>query len=111
MRRSLIIGFLVGLTLAGCGRTEDDTRRIRMPFKAKLAKMETPGSFQVLVVARGAGLSQIRESVRYPATVYCLRQFGTSNILWQTSPATGDWAMSRGRDDRLVFQGKCQTRP
>ena len=37
----------------------------------------------------------VRESVRFPVTRYCISAYGGSDADWEIDPATGDWAFTR----------------
>jgi hypothetical protein len=109
MRRGILAALVAAVALGGaCARKPRGAAL--MPFKAKLSETrEDPAVFAVTVTPTGgAGLEQLRESIRYPATVHCIGLFGTSTVLWQTDPASGDWAFSRS-GDQLVFRGQCLT--
>ena len=80
-----------------------------MPFRAKLAKGEEKRNFSVAVVHNGSGVEEVRESVRFPATRYCLLTFGGSEVDWAIDSATGDWAFVQN-GDKLIFNGRCTKR-
>lgn len=108
--RGLLILSLAA-TVTSCGRLgigngskRAETER-ELPFKAKLKKGEER-AFTVSVANKGAGVAQVRESVRFEATKYCLLTFGGSDAEWQISPVSKDWAFTQD-GDKLVFNGKC----
>ena len=80
-----------------------------LPFRAKLIETDEPRVFSVAVANRGAGVAQVRESVRFQGTAYCLFEFGSSHIDWVIDPATQDWAF-RQDGEQLRFQGRCTVR-
>lgn len=102
------------LSLAGCaslgfGNASNRANSEKeLPFRAKL-KTGEGRAFSVSVANRGAGLDQVRESVRFEATKYCLLQFGGSDATWEINPATKDWAFTRDGSS-LVFRGTCSVR-
>ncbi|MEM6408118.1 MAG: hypothetical protein AAF700_06825 [Pseudomonadota bacterium] len=107
MLRGLVLIALVG-SVAACGGRNSVQRAdapIELPFKAKLSKGEAR-DFSVSVDSEGKGLEEVRESVRFEATKYCLGTFGGSDATWTTDPATGDWAFNRD-GTRLIFNGEC----
>ncbi|TDL84241.1 hypothetical protein E2L08_01890 [Palleronia sediminis] len=117
----LAIMAMAGAVTASCGSLPSipypgSDRLLRMvperqlPFAAEIAADRAQPEFQVLVDARGAGLPQLRESVRHPATMHCIRYFGTSDIDWTTVGGPDDWSVGQAPDGRLVFSGRCTGR-
>lgn len=110
MLRGLLI-ISLALVVTSCGRLGlgNASKRAEtentLPFKAKLSKGEDR-AFSVAVVNKGAGVAQVRESVRFEATKYCLLTFGGSDAEWQISPVSKDWAFSQD-GDKLIFNGEC----
>ncbi|MEO0918107.1 MAG: hypothetical protein AAFY31_14145 [Pseudomonadota bacterium] len=80
-----------------------------LPFRASLSKGDDRRDVTVRVRAGGVGVADVRESVRFPATRYCLTTFGGSDTAWVIDPSTGDWAFSRDGQD-MIFQGRCVAR-
>lgn len=103
------------LTVAGCGTVQRVTglggpKAARaLPYKAKLARGEDRRDFTVSVTNRGAGVAEVRESVRFQATEYCLFRYGSSDADWQIDPVTGDWAYMQD-GNKLRFTGRCTAR-
>ena len=81
----------------------------RLPYKAKLSKGDDKRDITITVVNKGAGLSEVRESVRFEATKYCLLNYGGSDAEWTLDPATGDWAFATS-DEALIFTARCSAR-
>ena len=112
LKRWIILGS-VAVVLSGCssvrerffGSQADRT----LPYRASLTKGEDRRDFLVRVVAGGASVAAVRESVRFPATRYCLETFGGSDALWVRDPGTGDWAFTRDGQD-MIFRGRCVAR-
>lgn len=110
MLRLTVIAALV-LSTASCGRLGigDPSRRaegvVQLPFNAKLSKGEER-AFTVSVAHEGNGVAEVRESVRFEATKYCLLNFGGSDADWAIDPASDDWAFTQD-GDRLIFAGEC----
>ena len=77
-----------------------------LPYRAQLRSGDDPRNFVVTAQAGGVGVDAARESVRFPATRYCLETYGGSDVDWVMDPATGDWAFSREGQD-MLFQGRC----
>lgn len=108
----------LALALTGCSGLRDrlnifkgrDSTERSLPYKAKLSKNKAdPRDLTITVASRGDGLEEVRESVRFQATKYCLKTFGSSDADWQIDPETGDWAYTSSADT-LTFQGRCTGR-
>lgn len=110
MRSALIL--LLALSLTGCSyfrRNGEGVASAELPFKASITKGEDRRDFSVRVRAGGAEVADVRESVRFPATRYCLSIFGGSDADWTIDPVTGDWAFVRDGED-MIFTGHCASR-
>jgi hypothetical protein len=110
MIRLLLITSLV-LTAASCSRLSRDKSRNAateraLPFKAKLSTGEDKRDIAIAVVNKGAGVEEVRESVRFEATKYCLLNYGGSDAEWQISSVSEDWAFTQD-GDKLVFNARC----
>ncbi len=103
------------LSVAGCGAAgrvigTDEAKAARaLPYKARLSRSDDRREFTVSVAGRGAGVAEVRESVRFEATEYCIFGFGSSDAQWNIDPASGDWAFTQS-GDRLIFAGRCTAR-
>lgn len=114
MRNIVVVALALGL--AGCAVTESlnlGKGKIRgdrnMPYRTVLVPGDDGRSFVVEARAPGAPLDDLRESVRLPATRYCLTTYGSSDIDWTLDPETGDWqATVDGEVQR--FSGVCLAR-
>ena len=115
MRNGVLILACLTLTLAGCASVRErvfgggSQSAASLPFRASLARGEDRRDFVVRVRAGGATVDDVRESVRFPATRYCLTTFGGSDTRWVTDNATGDWGFSRDGQD-MIFTGRCVAR-
>ncbi|RLJ60317.1 hypothetical protein BCF46_0515 [Litoreibacter meonggei] len=112
IRLLLIISLVLGT--ASCSRLSRDKSRNAsseraLPFKAKLSKGEDKRDIAIAVVNKGAGVEEVRESVRFEATKYCLLNYGGSDAEWQISPVSDDWAFTQD-GDKLVFNARCIAR-
>lgn len=111
VRLLVLISF--GLVLSGCGiqqRLFGSEADRALPYQAKLTKGEEDArEIAVSVKATTASVAQVRESVRFQATRYCLETFGGADTLWSRDSATGDWAFTRDEDE-MVFRGRCVAR-
>ncbi|PTX56558.1 hypothetical protein C8N43_1217 [Litoreibacter ponti] len=114
MIRALLIASLLAGTV-GCSLVSRDKSRgaegeRELPFKAKLrSSSDDRRAFDVSVRNKGAGLEEVRESVRFEATKYCLLNFGGSETEWRVSGGPDDWAFTQD-GDALVFSGRCTNR-
>lgn len=114
MRNILMLALAIGL--AGCGVTErlgGGPGKVRgdktMPYRTVLIPGDDGRSFVVQAEAPGVALDALRESVRLPATRYCLETYGGSDVDWTLDPATGDW-LSTSDGEHQVFSGTCLAR-
>lgn len=114
MRNILMLALAIGL--AGCGLTDRlgvGPGKVRgdktMPYRTVLVPGEDGRSFIVEAEAPGVPLAELRESVRLPATRYCLTTYGGSDVEWTLDPATGDW-QSVSDGELQVFSGVCLAR-
>lgn len=123
MRAGAIL-VLVAAMLSGCGLTQRlglnnigfglGQGRVRsdqtVPYKAALkASPEDPRTFTVSTKDLAVPLDDLRESLRYPATRYCIETFGASDIAWEVDTATGDWTSIDDGSER-VYSGRCTAR-
>ena len=113
LKRWIILGSVTVL-LAGCGTIRDrvfgGTQSDRaLPFRASLTKGDDRRDIAVRVRAGGVSVADVRESVRFQATRYCLSTFGGADTRWRIDPVTGDWAFTRDGQD-MIFQGRCVAR-
>jgi len=111
--RTAALGVLLATGLAGCGIQQRlgfarAAPEVVLPFRARLSKADEERQFTVRVAANGAAIDDLRESVRHPATGFCLLNFGGSGIDWETD-ATGEWR-SVADDGDLTFAGTCTAR-
>ncbi len=110
MRILLLLSMI--LALAACGNrnpARNATTNVELPFETKLDRGEDPRDIAVRVEHEGNGLEEVRESVRFEATKYCLLNFGGSDTDWDIDPATDDWAFTQDGDE-LIFTARCTVR-
>ena len=112
--RTVILLSMVALA-AGCGVRQrlgfgPAQPEVALPFKAELTQnAEDPRDFTVRIEDQGNGLEVTRESVRFPATAYCILSFGAAEIDWQMA-GREDWAGARQGDGSTVYGGRCMGR-
>jgi len=113
----LLVVALAALPLAGCGTIGGwvgdlwggETSDKALSYRAKLSKGAEQRDFLVTVQAGGVGVDAVRESARFPATRYCLKTFGGSEVDWLINPDTGDWSFARDGQE-MIFSGRCTAR-
>ena len=107
------------LALAGCGNfggglfglggLYGDGGGADLPYRAKVSRGAEKRNFVASVNAGGVGIDDVRESVRFGVTRYCIRNFGGSDAEWAVNRATCDWLVTRDGAD-MVFEGRCTVR-
>ena len=107
MMRFVVLSCCAAIALAGCGVDEDDILFDGQYFKTRL-KSERGDRPNFTVTARpvSASLLGAREAARYEATVYCVNNYGRSDIAWDVGPDSPDDALTID-SDTLVFAGRC----
>lgn len=106
VRLACLVALLPAL-LAACGQGQS-----RVSFNGNVypASVSTIGGdrarFSITVRNAGQGLEGAREAGRYEATVYCIRNFGSSAVRWTLSPDAEPSALVI-ENGALVFQGEC----
>ena len=63
-----------------------------------------PHGFSVRIRNAAKSIAGAREAARYEATIYCIEQFGTSDIIWSIGP--DDEAISLSNRS-LTLAGRC----
>ena len=110
---SLYTIIIVGLF--GCGSINHYFKGVNvkptepLPYKTSLSSQKNAEEFVVSVKNKEQGIEEVRESVRFEATKYCLLYFGTSDINWKISQITQDWAFD-SNSEKLIFSGQCEVR-
>ncbi|WP_371036671.1 MULTISPECIES: hypothetical protein [unclassified Rhodosalinus] len=106
-RRAIIAALAAAATLAACGQGQS-----RVAFDGNIypASVSTIGGerekFTISVRNAGQGLAGAREAGRYEATVYCIRNYGSSAVRWTLSPDAEASAL-RIENGALLLQGEC----
>ncbi len=110
-RLAIFLG--IAVMLSGCGLRDrifgDGQADTALPYRAKLTKGDDRRNITIRVRAGGVTVNDVRESVRFEATRYCIANYGGSDTRWLIDPATGDWAFSRDGQD-MIFTGRCTAR-
>ncbi|APG46442.1 hypothetical protein [Phaeobacter porticola] len=101
---------LGGAILAGCGDIiKDRPTYAGVPFKAKskaVNKKETLAKFTTTVSKATQSLDGARLAAHHDGTRYCIENFGSSRILWQSDPLDTDVGVPLD-GDTAVYAGTC----
>ena len=112
MKRTLLAALCLA-TLGGCGVLPRITIFQRsvpeapLPYVARLSVDRGASDFTVRVRTRGAPIVQWRESARFQGTRYCLRNFGSSEIDWQSRGGPEDWIVASLPGGQVQVAGRC----
>ncbi|MBW4960556.1 hypothetical protein [Sulfitobacter sp. CW3] len=105
--RFFVIACTIAAVLAGCSSREDRVAFDGIYFKTKISKVEGQRDvFTLLVKNASQSIDGAREAARYEATVYCVNNYGSSDIVWVVGPDTSADNL-RLVDDSLTFSGSC----
>jgi uncharacterized protein YceK len=96
------------LLISGCSGTIRNVNAVKFDghyFSARTAKIKSdPYGFTVRIRNAAKSIAGAREAARYEATIYCVEQFGTSDIIWSIGP--DDEAISLSNRS-LTLAGRC----
>ena len=108
MRRGLIICLATCALIAGCGPDEEDVLFDGQFYRSGVkTERGTRDRFTVTARPVSASLLGAREAARYEATVYCVNNFGRSDIIWTVGPESPDEQLTI-ENDTLTLSGRCQ---
>lgn len=100
-----------GLGLASCANQKlNSGRNVQfdgMTFRAKLSKGDDRAEFSIAVHEPSKSLSGAREAGRYEATKYCIKNYGTSDVIWTHGPDDAENSLIVV-DGSLQFSGRCK---
>lgn len=93
-----------------CGRDNPN----RVPFDGVVFKSKTKAvdkkvsraDFTSTIYDVSQSLDGAREAARYQGTIYCVTNYGTSNIAWTIGPET-DAGRLAIVDNNITFRGSC----
>lgn len=109
----IVLFAVLAFSLSGCSQlwsaNGEGVAAQTLPYRASLQRGEDRRDFTVTVRAPGATVGQVRESVRFQATRYCLPTYGSSEAEWSLDQSTDDWAFARAGEN-MVFTGRCIAR-
>ncbi len=93
--------------LAGCTSADDRILFDGQFYNAKLRKVERQRDvFTVSVKPVSRSLAGAREAGEYEAIVYCVNNYGSSDIIWAAGPSAPDGQLII-ENDTLNLQGRC----
>lgn len=94
-------------TVAACADSADIPRFDGLQFGGRLqADREDRRAFTAQVAPVSQSLAGAREAARHEGTVYCVRNYGSSDIEWIADPDADESALQI-EDDRLFVAGRC----
>lgn len=103
----IVLGCAVVALLGACTKREDRIAFDGQYFRTNISKIDGQRDVFTLVVRNASqSISGAREAARYEATVYCVTNYGSSDIVWVAGPDSPDAALRRDGDS-LIFQGAC----
>lgn len=108
-----LAGLVAALAVtSGCSLQKRENRLLfgghYFPIKAKAVdKKVSLANFTVTVDKASQSPDDAREAGRHGGTVYCIGNYGTSEIEWSLGPDS-DPAQLRIVDDKLTLSGTCQ---
>jgi len=106
--RALVTVVVASSLLAGCSGKMRNVNAVKFDghyFSGRASKIEAdPYGFTVRIRNAAKSISGAREAARYEATIYCIEQFGTSDIIWSIGP--DDEAISLSNRS-LTLAGRC----
>ena len=105
---SLSIAVLLGASLlSACSKAEDRVTFDGQFFRAKLSKVDKQrDQFSIEVSPVSASLDGARDAGRYEATRYCIKNYGTSVVIWAMGLDAEDGTL-RVENDKLQLRGAC----
>ncbi|MCF7748245.1 hypothetical protein GLP43_11800 [Sulfitobacter sp. M39] len=105
--KQIVLFCITAAVLAGCTAREDRLAFDGKYFRTKLNKVDGQRDVFTLRVRNASqSITGAREAARYEAAVYCVTNYGSSDIKWVVGPDTPPENL-RLVDDALTFQGAC----
>ena len=106
--RALVTVMVASTLLAGCSGKMRNVNAVKFDghyFAGRASKNNAdPHGFSVRIRNAAKSIAGAREAARYEATIYCIEQFGTSDIIWSIGP--DDEAISLSNRS-LTLVGRC----
>jgi len=106
--RALATVVVASTLVAACSGTIRNINAVKFDghyFAGRASKSSAdPHGFSVRIRNAAKSIAGAREAARYEATIYCIQQFGTSDIIWSIGP--DDEAISLSNRS-LTLAGRC----
>ena len=106
--RALATVVVASTLVAGCSGTIRNVNAVKFDghyFAGRASKSSVdPHGFSVRIRNAAKSIAGAREAARYEATIYCIEQFGTSDIIWSIGPDDEAISLSNGS---LTIAGRC----
>lgn len=106
--RALATVVVASTLVAACSGTIRNVNVVKFDghyFAGRASKSSAdPHGFSVRIRNAAKSIAGAREAARYEATIYCIQQFGTSDIIWSIGP--DDEAISLSNRS-LTLAGRC----
>jgi hypothetical protein len=107
MRLRALISFALVAAVSACAESGTIPRFDGLQFGGRLqADREDRRAFTAQVAPVSQSLAGAREAARHEGTVYCVRNYGSSDIEWISDPDADENALQI-EDDRLFVSGRC----
>ncbi|WP_300031286.1 hypothetical protein [uncultured Roseobacter sp.] len=97
---------LAALLLTGCGPDDDTIFFDGQFYRAKAKKDGERHQFRATARPVSASIEGAREAARYEAITYCVVNYGSSDIIWETDPDVPAEELQVA-DDTLTLTGSC----
>ena len=108
LRAGVCIALVASMLVAGCSGTIRNVNAVKFDghyFAGRATKSSVdPHGFSVRIRNAAKSIAGAREAARYEATIYCIEQFGTSDIIWSIGPDDEAISLSNGS---LTLAGRC----
>ena len=106
--RALATVVVASTLVAACSGTTRNVNAVKFDghyFAGRASKNSAdPHGFSVRIRNAAKSIAGAREAARYEATIYCIEQFGTSDIIWSIDPYDEAISLSNGS---LTLAGRC----
>ena len=106
--RALVKVLVASTLVAGCSGTIRNVNAVKFDghyFAGRASKSSAdPHGFSVRIRNAAKSIAGAREAARYEATIYCIQQFGTSDIIWSIGPDDEEISLS---NRSLTLAGRC----
>lgn len=106
--RALATVVFASTLVAACSGTIRNVNAVKFDghyFAGRASKSSLdPHGFSVRIRNAAKSIAGAREAARYEATIYCIEQFGTSDIIWSIGPDDEAISLSNGS---LTLAGRC----